>query len=124
MDQEFVGTATTNGSFPAFHTFNSFTNVKTLILLGGFPLYLLPLFQHSSHPLFPALQSLHLTETNMEDGWGVMRDAFIKFLLWRAESGIPLTEIKMLGGYMSHQTAEDLSRIGDLQVVSDQMSEG
>ena len=124
LDQGFVGTATTNGSFPAFHTFNSFSNVKTLILLGRSPLYLLPLFQHSSHPLFPALQSLHLTETNMEDEWGVMRDAFIKFLLWRAESGIPLTEIKMLGGYMSHQTAEDLSRIGDLQVVSDQMSEG
>jgi hypothetical protein len=38
LDQEFVRTATTNGSFPAFHTFNYFTNVKTLNLLEQSPL--------------------------------------------------------------------------------------
>ena len=119
---EFVYLATVNGSFPAFHTFNSFTNVKTLNLLEQSPQYLLPLFQHSSLPLFPALQSLDLSGTDFEDGWGVMRDTFIKFLLWRVESGIPLAEIKMLGGYMSSQTAEDLSRIGNLRVTLDSMS--
>ena len=122
LDQESAsGTTATinNNSFPAFDTFRSFTNVKTLNLVEQSPLYLLPLFQHSSHPLFPALHSLQLTGTNMEDEQGVMCGVFVTFLLKRAEVGIPLAEIKMLGGYMSSQTAEDLSRIGDLRVTLD-----
>ena len=55
----------------------------------------------------------------MEDEQGVMCGVFVTFLLKRAEVGIPLAEIKMLGGYMSSQTAEDLSRIGDLRVTLD-----
>ena len=42
-DEEFLGTATTDGSFSSFQTFHSFTNVKTLNLLEQSPLYL-------SHP--------------------------------------------------------------------------
>jgi hypothetical protein len=132
LDQESVDTATTNGFFPAFNSFNSFTNVKTLNLQEQSPLYLLPLFQHYSHPdhpPFPALQTLRLT--GMEDKQGVMRSVFVTFLQKRAEAGIPLSEIELVRGYMSSQTANDISRIGnlkislnsskigDLQVVSD-----
>ena len=120
VDQDFTSIA--NVSFPAFSTFHSFTNVKTLNLLGQSPLYLLPLFQHSSlpdHPLFPALQSLHLTETNMSDGQ--MCSVLVAFLQRRAEAGIPLPEIKILGGYMSNQTAEILLGIGNLRVSLNSM---
>jgi len=46
VDPEFAGKAvtSTSGSFPALFTFHSFTNVKTLNLLGQSPLYTLPLF--------------------------------------------------------------------------------
>ena len=109
VDQEFADPAITSGSFPAFPTFHSFTNVKTLNLLEQSPLYLLPLFQNSSlpaHPLFPALQSLNLRETNLE----TICSVFV---------GISLPEIKMLGGYISNQTAEGLSRFGNLRVSLD-----
>ena len=123
VDQEFEGMAMAGGSFPALPTFHSFTNVKTLNLLEQSPLYLLPLFHSlSDHPLFPALQSLHLTDTNMDDRQGAMYSVFVAFLLKRAEAGIPLREIKMLGGYISSQTAEDLSRVGNLQISLDSMS--
>ena len=111
-----ITTTTTSGSFPALATFPSFTNLKTLNLLGQSPRYLLPLFHHSSLPghdvLFPALESLHLTETNMEG----LRSEFVAFLRRRAKAGIPLSEIKMLGGFVSNQTAERLSRFGNLRV--------
>ena len=55
----------------------------------------------------------------MEDEQGVMCGVFVTFLMRRAEAGIPLAEIKMLGGYMSNQTAEDLSRIGNLKISLD-----
>ena len=45
-----------------------------------------------------------------------MCDVFTAFLLKRAEAGISLREIKVLGGYISNQTAEDLSRLGNLRV--------
>jgi hypothetical protein len=127
VDQEFADAAMTSGSFPAFPTFHSFTNVKTLNLLDQSPLYLLALFlQHSSlpdHPLFPALESLQLTGTEMDDGQeGAMYSVFVAFLLMRAEAGIPLLEIEMLGGYMTNETAEDLSRIGNLRVSLDSMT--
>ena len=111
-----ITTTTTSASFPALATFPSFTNLKTLNLLGQSPRYLLPLFEPSSlldHDLlFPALESLHLTETNMEG----LRSEFVAFLRRRAKAGIPLSEIKMLGGFMSNQTAERLSRFGNLRV--------
>ena len=118
------GTAIANGSFPAFPTFrsSSFTNVKTLNLERESPLYLLPLFQHSSlpgHPLFPALQSLHLIWTEMDDEEGAMCRVFVAFLQSRVEAGLPLREIKMIGGCISKQTAEILSRIGNLRVSLD-----
>ena len=124
VDQEFADMATTVGSFSSFHTFHSFTNVKTLNLLEQSPLYLLPLFQHSSLPdnlLFPALQSLYLTGTNMDDEQGALCSVFIAFLLWRAQARTPLPEIKMLAGRISHQTAEDLLRLGNLRVSLDSM---
>ena len=143
VNQEYMGIA--NVSFPAFSTLYSFTNVKTLNLLGQSPLYLLPLFQNSSlpdHPLlFPALQSLHLTGTNMEDEEGAMCRVFVAFLQSRVEAGTPLPEIKMvaflqsrveagtplpeikmIGGYISNQTAEILSRIGNLRISLDPMA--
>jgi hypothetical protein len=116
VDQESASTAIRDGSFPAFDTFHSFTNVKTLNLLEQSPLYLLPLFQN--YPLFPALQSLCLTGTNMDDGLGAMCSVFVAFLMRRAESRISLPEIK-IAGRISNQTAEDLSRLGDLRVSLD-----
>ena len=119
VDQEFASAAITGGSFPAFSTFYSFTNVKTLNLLEQSPLYLLPLFQRSSpadYPLFPALQSLYLTGTNMDDEQGELCSVFVAFLLRRAEARMPLPEIKILAGHISNQTAEDLSRLGNLRV--------
>ena len=124
VDQEFAETITTGGSFPAFPTFHSFTNVKTLNLLEQSPLYLLPLFQDSSladYLLFPALQSLYLTGTNMDDEQGALCSVFVAFLLRRAEARIPLPEIKILAGHISRQTAEDLSRLGNLRVSLDSM---
>ena len=116
VDEEFAHMASiTSESFPAFPTFHSFTNVKTLNLLEQSPIYLLPLFQYSSlpdHPLFPALRWLHLTETNVE----AMCSVFTAFLLWRAEAGIPLPEVRMLGGCISNETAEGLSRLGNSRV--------
>ena len=120
LDEEFTDTATTDGSFFSFHTFHSFTNVKTLNLLEQSPLYLLPLFQTSSlpeHPLFPALQSLYLIGTHMDDEQGALCSVFVAFLLWRAETRVPLPEIKLLAGTISSQTAEDLSRLGNLRVT-------
>ena len=61
LDEEMASTVTIGGSFSSFHTFHSFTNVKTLNLSWNSSLYLLPFFQNSSlpdHPLFPALQTL------------------------------------------------------------------
>ena len=119
MDPEFASTATTLGSFSSFH---SFTNVKTLNLLEQSPQYLLPLFQDASlpdYPLFPALQLLCLTGTNMNDRQGLLCSIFVAFLLWRAEVRIPLPEIKMISGHISNQTAEDLSRLGNLRVSLD-----
>ena len=114
VDQESARTAINDGSFPAFHTFHSFTNVKTLNLLEQSPLYLLPLFQN--YPLFPALQSLYLTGTNMDNELGpAMCSVFVAFLLRRAEARIPLPELK-IAGRISKQTAVDLSRLGDLRV--------
>ena len=107
LDQEFSGPATSIGSFPSFH---SFANVKTLNLLEQSALYLLPLFQNSCqpvNPLFPALQSLYFTGTDMDDE---LCSVFVAFLLWRAEAQIPIPEIKIISGYISNQTAEDLSR--------------
>ena len=124
VDQEFADTAISVGSFSAFPTFHSFTNVKSLNLLEQSPLYLIPLFQHSSlpdNPLFPALQSLYLTGTNMDDGQGDMCSVFVAFLLKRAEARIPLPEIKILAGRISNQTAEDLSRLGTLRVSLESM---
>jgi hypothetical protein len=124
VDQEFADTAITAGSFFALPTFHSFTNVKTLNLLEQSPLYLLPLFQHSSLPgnlLFPALQSLYLTGTNMDDGQGALCSLFVAFLLNRAEAQIPLPEIKILEGRISNQTAEDLLRLGNLRLSLDSM---
>ena len=127
VDQEYAGTATTNsnsGSFPAFPTFQSFTNVKTLNLLERSPLYLLPLFQQhsSSLPLFPALKSLHLTGTIMDDA---LHSEFAAFLLKRAQAGLsPLSEIKIFGGYISNESAEGLSRFGNLLVSLDPMPFG
>jgi hypothetical protein len=95
-----------------------------LNLLDQSPLYLLPLFQHSSlpdYPLFPALQSLYLTGTNMDDGQGALCSVFVAFLLSRAEARIPLPEIKILAGHISNQTIEDLSRLGNLRVSLDSM---
>ena len=113
VDEEFARMARiTSESFPTFH---SFANVKTLNLLEQSPIYLLPLFQYSSlpdHPLFPALRWLHLTETNVE----AMCSVFTAFLLWRAEAGIPLPEIRVLGGCISDETAEILSRVGNSRV--------
>ena len=119
VDEEFADTVVTVGSFPSFH---SFTNVKTLNLLEQSPLYLLPLFQNCSlpdYPLFPALQSLCLTGTNLDDERGTLCSVFVAFLLWRAEARIPVPEIKMLAGHVSKQAAEDLSRLGNLRVLLD-----
>ena len=124
VDQEFADTAVTVGSFPAFSAFHSFTKVKTLNLLEQSPLYLIPLFQHSSppdYPLFPALESLYLTGTNMDDEQGAMCSVFVAFLQRRAEARIPLPEIKILAGHVSNQTAEDLLRLGNLRVSLDSM---
>jgi hypothetical protein len=124
VDQEFAGTAIAGGSFSAFPTFHSFTNVKSLNLLEQSPLYLLPLFQQASlpdYPLFPALQSLYLTGTNMDDGQGALCSLFVAFLLRRAEARIPLPEVKIIAGHISNQTAEDLSRLGNLRVSLDSM---
>lgn len=121
LDQEFADTATTVASFPSFHTFHSFTNLKALNLLEQSPLYLLPLFQNSSiphYPLFPALQSLCLTGTNIDDGvHGAVYNVFVAFLLWRVEARVPLQEIKTLAGNISKQSAEELSRLGNLRVI-------
>ena len=122
VDQEFADTVVTGGSFTALPTFHSFSNLKTLNLLEQSPLYLLPLFQHSSlpdYPLFPVLQSLYLIGTNMDDEQGVLCSVFVAFLLKRAEARIPLPEIKILAGHISNRTAEDLSRLGNLRVSLD-----
>ena len=124
IDQEFADTVVTGGSFTAFPTFHSFTSLKTLNLLEQSPLYLLPLFQRSSlpdYPLFPALQSLNLTGTNMDDEQGVLCSVFVTFLMKRAEVRIPLPEIKILAGHISNRTAEDLSRLGNLRVSLETM---
>jgi F-box-like len=124
VDQEFADTAITVGSFSAFPTFHSFTNVKALNLLEQSPLYLIPLFQPSSlpdHPLFPALQTLYLTGTNMDDVQGDLCSVFVAFLLRRAEARIPLPEIRIIAGRISNQTAEDLSRLGNLRVSLESM---
>jgi hypothetical protein len=118
VGEQFAGAATTsNGCFPAFLTSHPFTNVETLNMLHQSPLYLLPLFQRSSLPedmLFPGLQSLHFTGICMErDG---ICSAVVAFLLRRAEAGIPLSEIKILGGTISDESEEILSRIGNLRI--------
>ena len=108
--------ATTNEYFSSFHTFHSFTNVKALNLSKQSPLYLLPLFQTSSlpyHPLFPALHTLCLEDTQMD----ALCSVLVPFLLWRAEIRVPLPEIYLYGGAstISSQTAEDLSRLTNLR---------
>ena len=121
VDQRFADTAIANGSFPAFSTFRSFTNLKILKLRGQTPLFLLPLFELSSQPdqpLFPVLQSLHLAGTDIDDKEGAMCRVFVAFLQRRVEAGIPLAEIKILGR-ISNEAAEDLSRIGNLRVSLD-----
>ena len=120
LDREFANLATTPGSFPSFQTFHSFTNVKTLHILEQSPFYLLPLFQNFSlpdHPLFPALQLLCLSGTNMDDEQGALYSVFVAFLRWRAEARTPLPEIEILSGSISSKTAKDLSRFGNVRIT-------
>ena len=116
-------TASGQSSFSAFPTFHSFTNLKTLMLRQQFPLHLLTFLQDSSalpanHPLFPALESLHLSwpEPNMENSDSVRRAKVVAFLLKRAEAGVPLSEINILAGEVRYQTVEDVSRLGNVRV--------
>ena len=101
-------------SFPAFPTFRSFTNVKTLGLQGQSPLFLLPFFEQFSqpdNPLFPALQSLHLTKTKMDDKAGKMHGVFTAFSRWRAKARVPVPEIKILVEYRSEESGDILGHI-------------
>ena len=94
MDQEFAGTAITSGIFPAFPTFRSFTNVKTLNLLYQYPLYLLPSAISSSEAI-----TLD-TGTNTDNGQGAMCSiSYISPEASRSRNTSP--RIMMVGGYIS-----------------------
>jgi hypothetical protein len=55
----------------------------------------------------------------MDDGLGALCSVIVAFLQERAEARMPLPEIvKMLEGHISDQTAEDLSRLGNVLVYA------
>lgn len=120
LDEEFAMTNPNTPAFPAFSSLHSFTGVKNLSLLERSPVYLLPLFQHSSdpnQPLFPALRSLRLMRTNFEDDQRAAYFTTIAFLLWRAEVHLPLVELQMIKSKMNKDTEESLSRLGNVKIT-------
>lgn len=120
LDEEFAMTNPNTVVFPAFSSLHSFTAVKNLSLLDRSPVYLLPLFQHSSHPnqpLFPALRSLRLTRTNFEDDQRLTYSTTIAFLRWRAEVHLPLMELQMIKSKLNKDTEESLARLGNVKIT-------
>ncbi|KAF8972752.1 hypothetical protein BDZ97DRAFT_855130 [Flammula alnicola] len=119
LDEDFATSITNPTRFPSLSTLHSFTAVKTLNLLERSPLYLLPIFQHSSlanRPLLPALRSLRLTRTDFEDQQRAAYFTVIAFLLWRAEVHIPLVDLQIIESKISKETEESLARMGSVKV--------
>ncbi|KAF4611094.1 hypothetical protein D9613_007151 [Agrocybe pediades] len=124
MDEEYTDTATIHAhgflQFPSIRTLRAFSAVKVLDLLERSPFVLLPLVQNLSlaaeTPLFPALRSLRLTRTNLEDDYDG-RAIVSAFMNWRRSIGAGLAELDIAGGKLSPRTINLLANEGHLKVT-------